>query len=62
MSSMDELPSLHREVERKGSYDEKAGSDIEKTDVLSIDNSIHVDVWDDLSADGKERPIGMLRC
>lgn len=58
MATEDTIPSLTHRAERKDSYDEKLGSDSEKIDTYSVDNSVHADVWDDLSAEGKEKPIG----
>lgn len=59
MATVDSLPSLVQRAERKESYDEKLGSDSEKIDTYSVENSVHVDVWDDLTAEGKEKPIGV---
>lgn len=51
-----ELPGLPPDIERKDLSDEK-----DEKGSLSISSSSPVDVWDDGTSDGRERPIGRTR-
>lgn len=63
MATLEDLPTIAHESERKSSYDEKyeKASIEEKNDVYSVNGSFHADVWEDnagTDTNGKERPIG----